>query len=473
MGYFLIPTATKHDEEWTISERGVRLFATHIAAAAGLSAVKDARRNGLSRPDLKDVLRNYRKLADANIATAFGTAHAFPDEPPMRSWWVDMGGEKAGGLSVRSDKEALRAAVSEAQERHIWRHEHDYFRGTACSTFDQLGGGKAIDPLRFAGYSNTQRNAVPRLSVTKATQFLWTKGRSLVQKKSLLLPAQIVSRVHAHDAMRDRKEPMLREPITTGVATHPDKTQAILSGLLEAIERDAFMIMWLNRLSLPQVARASIAENNSALHELLARCDRYNLRVHFVRLITDAPAHVIMVVVRDSANLPPFSVGTSAHASASHAAEKALLEALRARKNARDLVRNHATLRDEKNITFTDRHIYWADPAKAHMMDFLTSGREAPLENAEWENDVAPEHLERITKWCQRTGYECLYVDLGVSKKNVLGFYVVFAVIPELQPLYLNEKNRCEGGERLHSIPKQFGYLARSEVFADVPHPFV
>ena len=475
MAHFLIPSLVQNTAAENVAEKSTHLFIERIARAVGLTAIKDA--GMISREDnsLHTLLTDIQKLKDADIASSWGRTTPLPDEPRVCEWWVGAGGSKCGGLSINSDYDALRAVDSEALERHIWARENDYFDNAIAASFSDLGQ-RAIDPFTFAGYSATQRLANTRLSMSHDTPFLWINGYSLVHERLSLIPAQIVSGLRPKEVPPEKKEPRIRERITTGLATHSNKTEALLGGALEVIERDAFMIMWLNKLSLPQIAHDDISRDNTALKELLERCTRYQLSVHFVHLITDAPAYAIMAIVRDPHMQTPIEVGLSAHTHASHAAEKALLEALRARTNARGRIRAQAGkpfTKKASEINFGERHIYWADPSRLSTIDFLTSGEEVPLKENAWDSDSPGEHLKRIINWCRDAKYECIYADLGRSKKNVLGLDVVFVVIPELQPLYLNEARRYEGGERLKSVPKKFGYAPREPIFTDVPHPFV
>ena len=49
-------------------------------------------------------------------------------------------------------------------------------------------------------------------------------------------------------------EPVLLAPSTSsGLACHGSLEEASLSGLFELVERDAFMLVWSNRLSLPRL----------------------------------------------------------------------------------------------------------------------------------------------------------------------------------------------------------------------------
>jgi ribosomal protein S12 methylthiotransferase accessory factor len=272
------------------------------------------------------------------------------------------------------------------------------------------------------------------------------------------------------------EESLIRHRNTTGLATWPTQTGARLAGALEVIERDAYMIMWLNQLALPRISLESLRARSAALSEFLDTCARYRLKVHALQLLTDAPTHAVCVIVEDeSGHVPRFSFGMKAHRSLTYAVEKATTEALRARFSCRrqDIAGkrwDHSVPKSE--VGHYDRILYWGLPENANKLEVLLRGKEVDVPLAEWENDTPEEHLKRIVSWCRDSGYECVSVSLGASKKNPTTWSIEMVVIPELQPMHLGEKFQQLGGERWKSVPRHFGMTPRAELFIDEPHPF-
>ena len=370
------------------------------------------------------------------------------------------------------------AALAEGLERYIWKEEVDYFRSPHLASVAAMEQNKnAILPGRFVGITKEQRLRDSALTLTTSAEHLWIKGLSLIQNREIFLPAQVVSGAYLRSPLlQGKKEQIIRIPITTGLATWPTKDGAILGGALEVIERDAYMIMWLNQLTLPRIDLAPFRDKNSGLDKLLADCERYRLRVHAMRLLTDAPADVVCVVIEDmTRHAPRFSLGLKAHRDIGHCIEGALLEALRARQNARGYKKEEMQLIQKKNVSeirHMERLPYWMDNARAEKLSFLIKG---PVENAlvsSWADDTPKEHLERIRKWCADKKYEFVSVSLGISKKNPLPWHIEMVVMPDLQPMHQNERYQYLDGKRLKSIPEQFGYVPRDEAFSAEPHPF-
>jgi ribosomal protein S12 methylthiotransferase accessory factor len=57
-----------------------------------------------------------------------------------------------------------------------------------------------------------------------------------------------------------------------------------------------------------------------------------------------------------------------------------------------------------------------------------------------------------------------------------MGFRVVKVVIPNLHPLYLDEKHPYLGGKRLYDVPVKLGFLKnprKEDEFNKISHPFL
>jgi ribosomal protein S12 methylthiotransferase accessory factor len=384
-----------------------------------------------------------------------------------------------GGLAHTDDVQAAYATAAEGLERYLWAEATDYYINPILATEEKIKNSSpylSID--RFAGFSPEQRRSERRTVISENTELLWIQGVSLVTGKKTYLPAQVVSSkaesTYRHDGAR---EPVVRLCITTGLATWTDTSGARLRGAYEAIERDAYMIWWLNQLVVPRIPIGKLCESAPSLKLLIDTCTRYGLKVHALRLVTDAPAHVICVVVEDdSAVGPRYTFGLKAGRSLPSIIEAGALEALRARHTYR-LYRAEGKIWDTatpvEKIGHRDRLYYWSVPDHAKNLVTLLSGKEIAPAKEVWEESTDEQHLERIVSWCRNAGYEYVSVNLGFSKSNPTPWKIEMAVIPELQPTYLNENLRQASGARLRDIPTRFGYTPRETPFLSAPHPFL
>lgn len=468
------------------SSRGTRAvvsFIRFLERRFGAELVYDSARIGYEPSLLTDLFELAEKLRARGVIRSYTRHTMLPDEPRVAYWKVECATERkedAAASSVDDERHALTSALAEAIERYTWFESVDQFTALRRATLAHMKreGSRILHPERFAGYSDAQRKENRHLRYTEESSFAWVEGYSWTQEKSVWVPAQTVS---AHKKFHPphtaaTSEPAIRASITTGMAVHPSRTTALLSGALEVIERDAYIITWLNQLSPPHFDLDEVAKQSASLAELLARCRRYRLEPHALRFPTDAPTYVVGAVLEDmSGALPRFSIGLKAGRNPQRAIEGALLEALRARLGARTWMQSSEDDWDPETktsgITHYDRLRYWAEKKHADHLAFLVQGDITPLQKETWENDTDEENFERIVAWCRTCGYELASVSSTLAKANVPGWHIEFVVIPELQPLHLNERLPHIGGKRLSDIPRKFGYTSRNP-YLDDPHPF-
>lgn len=455
-------------------------FLSFIERRLNVTIVRDIRTLPHNRPDLADALHIVQVLKERGVLQSVQKATPLPDEPPFRRWSAICNSPQqfvTTGASPESDRDALFATLGEALERYLWAESVDHFVAPIRARVSEIREqGAYIDPVRFAGLSNDDRRTRHDGTLRSDSSFLWIRGTSLVNNAAVYVPAQTVSGVAGLRAHAGTIEPLIRSVISTGVATWSTRTGARLRGALEVIERDAYMITWLNQITPSRIALDSFRSAQTSFARLVARCERYGLRVHMLRLVTDAPTYAISCVLEDMSSVAPrFAFGLKAQASLERALEGALVEALRARAAYRRLFAhgepwNPAT--PVREIGQYDRLFYWAQPEHAGKLEFLIRGKLHDTLPEPWDSDTDEQHLTRIITWCAEKKYECASVSIGTSKKNPLPWHTEAVVIPEMQPTYLSEQFRQVYGERLFSVPVHMGYTARKEPFVDAPHPF-
>jgi ribosomal protein S12 methylthiotransferase accessory factor len=435
----------------------------------------------LDDPELLDLSELAEKMRRAGIIVAIGSGPRLPDEPPLKAWGATFvsnrleGTNMSGGMSRTNDRSALTSALAEALERHLWIEADDYFVSPLDATSAEIKTrGVYLAPERFAGYTPTQRAHYKRLTLSPDAKYRWVEGHSWVNRGKVHVPAQIVSGMYGNAVVKEGLEPIILAPITTGLATGPSREFAVLNGALEIIERDAFMITWLNQLTPPRIDMAKLAARSPEIERLCKICSRYRLHFEVALLPTDVPAYAVCAVVRDESSVgPATTIGLRAHRNLADAAEGALLEALRVRNNVRNrrAQGKKTEVKDASQVVHTERLAYWDAGNKYHKLDFLTKGKVLYPREA-WENDSLEQHLERLVSWCREKGYEFASVALTRSVRNVSPWHVEFVIIPELIPLHQDERMRYAGGLRRESVPKLFGYAPREKPYFEEPHPF-
>jgi ribosomal protein S12 methylthiotransferase accessory factor len=262
------------------------------------------------------------------------------------------------------------------------------------------------------------------------------------------------------------------------VACGPTLEEALLPALLELIERDAVMLAWHNRLSLPLL-------DWSRDPEISALDARYfmpaGLRYSAVDLSVFMAVPTVLGIVHGlPGEVGALGIGASAAPTVREAWLGALAEAFSVQRWTRDRALEDVRLLDgspEAMLTFDDHTNWYAPHERAELAGFLDASEERrdvgdvpTLEG----NDV----LERIEALCRRLearGCSVYAVDITAPDVRDGGFHVVHAIVPELVQLDVVAGLRFLGGQRLYNAAYEAGLVPRPLTVDDLnplPHPF-
>lgn len=335
----------------------------------------------------------------------------------------------------------------------------------------------AVDPERFALFS-AEQHAVPSFPFhpfRRDTVIGWVEGFSLPGGEPALLPAQLV-----YMPWRPRAESELRigHATSSGIACGPTLEEAVLPGLLEVVERDAFMLTWHNRLSLPLLDWAG----DHGIERLEARYFAPSgLHHSAVDLSGFFGVPTVLGVVRGRpGQLGALGVGAAAATTVEVAWRKALAEAFSVHRWVRDRAFEHPDEvgRPAAEIETFDGHtMFYAHPDRAERADFLTASperrRTAEIVPVEGENVL--EWIEALTVRLAERGVSAYAVDVTSPEVRDAGLHVVHVVCPELCALDVVEGARFLGGRRMYHAAFEAGLAPRPLTAADLnpdPHPF-
>ncbi|MDR3570910.1 MAG: YcaO-like family protein [Candidatus Pacebacteria bacterium] len=462
------------------TSKALKAFADFMERKLGVRIVRELQTIPFRRPDLLEPMELAALLKEHGIIQELAPIRYFPDEPRMKGWYAicnDPTSHQVGGTTWDSDELSLYATLAEALERYIWMTQDDYFVDPIRATTEAIAKrGKYVSPHDFVGYSEEQRALHPSRKLRADAKYLWIRGTSLVSGAKIYVPAQTVSGLWRQNWAGGAEEPLIRQQNTNGLATWPTKIGARLAGALEVIEREAYMTMWLNQLSTPRISIDSLRSEFPELQKIFSLCEKFRMKVHVLPLPTDAPAHVVAVVVEDmSGQAPRFTIGLKAHTSLSQAVQKALTEALRAHRGYRLWVHAGNTWdvsTPVEKVGHRDRLYYWGVPEHAKHLEFMLRGPERAFEHKAWDSDTIEEHYRRIIEWCSEKNFECISVPLTLSAMNPTSLHIEMILIPQLHPTYLDESTRQFGGSRWRDVAISAGYTPRKKPYDERPHPF-
>lgn len=340
----------------------------------------------------------------------------------------------------------------------------------------------ALDPRRMSLVSPEEARQLQHMSGALVPfdphrPMLWTWGARLPDKQPVLVPASMV--YMSYDFVQ-HDDPPIWQPTSSGLACGSSGAAAILSGLLEVIERDALLMAWWNRLPCPRVPDHFLVEIPEVSH-LLDRIARRGLRliVNNVTMETGIPVYMAWLV-DSSGRWPAAALGAAAHLNPVCAISKAVVEACQVylylqpalKCSTREL--NRETL--QHNIqTFADHGLLYSYPEMLPSLRFL---HEAPWDQTPQPISLASGEADADCQTCLQMlsakGLEAYVVDLTVPEIASCGFHVVRTLVTGAQHLACLGQLRLLANPRLYRIPRLLGYSERNsepEHLNCLPHP--
>ncbi len=380
--------------------------------------------------------------------------------------------EGAGGGLTKEI--GMMATIGEAIERYCCSMYDK--REFIFSSYNDLSR-KAIKPENIVLFSEKQyaREKFKFSKFTRDSKINWVQGYSLIKKKPILVPACLVYIPY----LFEKGEESIGYAVSTGLACGGSIEEAVLTGIYEVIERDAIMIMWLNKLSMPGVTIDSRTWLNEIFEERFMCC---GTEFYLVNITTDIGIPTLFcLVVNDNSKKAVASTGAAAHLEPGVATIKALIEASQTRAWAKDMVKRGHDLSykdDFSNIQQFEHHVQLY--GKREMLPHLEFLCKPPITMRINEMaNLSTGCISADLKFCLNTfaakGMDVIAVEVTLPDIANLGFYVVKIFITDMQPLNAPYHYRFLGGKRLYGVPKILGHTnkrTKEEDLNPLPHPF-
>lgn len=436
--------------------------------------------------DLDEALTRARRLVSDQVGIISNVSfmETSPDEPRVyfaQSLPAQLGpvvGRAALNLGSAASNDPGRAAmkaVGESVERYCCAFYDD--ECLRLSTFDNLGA-PAVDPEQFALFSAEQyaEPGFPFAPFTRDTPVRWAAGQSVLHDRTTYVPASLVYIPYARVAA----EPVISDQISTGLACGTTYTGALTKAICEAVERDAYMIVWQNSLRCPHIDLDAVTD--PLIRPLVDALQGLAVTAHALLLTSDIPIPVVLIVLT-RVDGPPFTiVASGADLSPKRALLLALEEACLAMIGMSRTVAVSPDYRpsaDFSDVTTMERHglAHAADPQLRCATAFLTEPTNVvPIEElSDLSTGVPHDDLETVLREIRPFVSDVVAVDVTTCDVEEVGFKVVRAVMPELQPMDIDDRYRHLGGRRLYDVPWRLGRVPGPRSTAELnpyPHPF-
>jgi ribosomal protein S12 methylthiotransferase accessory factor len=359
-------------------------------------------------------------------------------------------------------------------------------RGTYRELKDQ-----ALDMTTVGLYPREryETEALPFLPYHDDLELTWVWAYSFARREPVLVPERYAyyRTHHLNGPPADR--PFVYE-ISNGCALGSCLEEAIIYALLEVAERDAFLMTWYARMSVPRLDPASSTDPRiPLLLERIAHRTGYRVLLFNTTLEQRIPCFWALALDESGDGDRPRALCAAGSAlDPEHGAANALLELApliehRMSSYPGQQARALAMVTDPAQVrTMEDHALLYSHPAAFDRLAFLLGPAEprpfADFRDAwRWpgQDDLAADLAEMLGRYLDE-GLDVVVVDQTGPEHRAGGFACVKAIVPGTLPMTFGHRaRRVDGLPRLFDVAARLGYRDRRLTSADLnphPHPF-
>lgn len=312
----------------------------------------------------------------------------------------------------------------------------------------------------------------------------WVWAYSWKNKQPVLIPEQVAY----FDVNKDTSEKRFIYDTSNGVALGGSRQEAILYGLYELIERDAFLLAWFNKYRPVKIDIHSI--KNEKILETIRLVEFNGYRLHLFDITTENRVPAVWIVIENpnkDAKVRSYHAA-GAHTNPYKAIEGGLVEAITSMpiyENILPKERGRAELlnADYSQVTRMEDHVLmYSVPESFEKLNYLFEDEKyMTIEELypEWDEE---NHTDSLTKTLtdildRISNYhdEILMVDQTNDLIEDLDLYCAKVIIPSMQNMYFGEQYKRLNTERIKTGAVLAGWRDTPIDEKDmniVPHPF-
>lgn len=316
----------------------------------------------------------------------------------------------------------------------------------------------------------------------------WVWGYSFQKQSPLLVPEHCAY----YGIPTSEENPAFVFDVSNGCALGNCLEEAIFHGMLEVIERDAFLLMWYARLPVPRLDLGSVTDPTIRLFlEHLEYHSGYT--IHAFNLTLDHAVSCLCLLGVDEQNrqgLPKAFVAAGSHPHPEQALLKALREcamflAFPRRFDQESRAQALAMLADANRVQKMEHHplVYYLPEAFERLHFFYRTAHQQTFQEAFHDfYHSAPEHmdlrddLESLVNFYLKRNTDVIVVDQTAPEHHRCGLRCVKVMMPGMLPMTFGQNyRRVTGLKRLQQLPLTLGYQDHPLSIDEInphPHPF-
>jgi ribosomal protein S12 methylthiotransferase accessory factor len=376
--------------------------------------------------------------------------------------------ERYGGIEPGAKRAVVRAGYRELVER----------------------GERPLDPLTLGLHTEEQyaRPGNHYVRYHADLTFNWVWGYSFRERRPILVPENYA---YYGTVYRNTEDHPFVYEISNGCALGACLEEAVLYGILEVAERDAFLMTWYARLPVPRIDPATARDRSLPLVvEGIEHVSGYAIEIFNTTLEFGVPSFWVLAVnQRDDSDLPRVLCTAGSNLDPEKAVMGALLElapmlSRPAEYYAGQRPRVEEMLADPYAVTSMEDHaLVNGAPEAYHRFDFLRRSPDTQsFEEAFKDFYTTPRHpdllddLNDVLDRCFAAGVDVIAVDQTTPEQRLADLHCVKVIMPGALPMtFGHNRRRIWGFDRLYRLPHELGYYERPLTDEDVnpdPHPF-
>lgn len=288
-------------------------------------------------------------------------------------------------------------------------------------------------------------------------EYGWIKGTNLEDNSSMFVLSDLVLFPYSPDYSK------YFNANSSGCAAHKNKDAAIGHALFELVERDAFMIWWLNKLDCPTIERETLPRDISSRVEVL---ESLGYEILFKNLTLDI-APVIMVAARKRESV--FLCSLSSHTNLKKCLDRLLGEL----EVSVMMYEKYGGETPEVKLTEVrhpkDHGNLYKVPKFVEKTKFVFSSKKTvSLQDIRNTNNS-------IRNVLNKKGHKVVIIDVSKYQpriRNTKKRSVIRTIVPGLVPITFGYEMEPLGMKRVKSVPEKLGLEGLMvDKYNMIPHP--
>ncbi|MBP6889313.1 MAG: YcaO-like family protein [Candidatus Moranbacteria bacterium] len=366
------------------------------------------------------------------------------------------------GQGVANDKSvALSKALGEIIERVISGiYDKNTFVVNA-SPEEVMEKFPVIYPPKYHRFLDQQKERFPELRYSQTDVLTWVTGRNLITQERTYIPINITSWCSQLQP-RGVGDKIIVHATTNGSAGYFTKEGAVLRGLLEVVQRDAFLVHWLTTIPPEIILQESLPDS---LRHQIQVFESIGISLFILHTTTLSIPSVLVAAVNAESETP----GVTITAASAMTLEEAIQDALREMIIGIEIFyykdpverQKYAEAEFEPFVSRLDkisRQFYWHGKERVDRFQWFCSGKcVSYAEACRYDLRCIQDDKNRLKtclKVLKKLGsdyYPVVYYPKN-SIQETLGFFVAQVYIPKAFPLYLFEGYGTFKSERLQEF---------------------